>query len=381
MAVTPEDRRFMAAAIRLSRRHTGLTATNPSVGCLIVRDGVILGSAVTARGGRPHAETQALELAGQRARGATAYVTLEPCSHYGRTPPCANALVAAGIARVVVCLTDPDPRVSGRGLTILRDAGIEVVSGVLEEEGRQALEAYLMRQMKGRPHVTLKLAVSADGMIGRVDAGQVAITGPVSRAQVHALRAEMDAILVGIGTAIADDPELTVRLPGLEDRSPVRIVLDRHLRLPLSSKLVRTAGDVPVVVVAPLSAAHASEVFAPGVSISDEDLALRRQALTATGVEILDAADLPDLLTQLATRGLSSLLVEGGASVARAFLDAGLVDRILLFEGETMIGEGGIESPLTAHDIPKDYKPVRRMRFGADSCCDYEREFECLRVS
>lgn len=381
MAVTPEDRRFMAAAIRLSRRHTGLTATNPSVGCLIVRDGVILGSAVTARGGRPHAETQALELAGQRARGATAYVTLEPCSHYGRTPPCANALVAAGIARVVVCLTDPDPRVSGRGLTILRDAGIEVVSGVLEEEGRQALEAYLMRQMKGRPHVTLKLAVSADGMIGRVYAGQVAITGPVSRAQVHALRAEMDAILVGIGTAIADDPELTVRLPGLEDRSPVRIVLDRHLRLPLSSKLVRTAGDVPVMVVAPLSAAHASEVFAPGVSISDEDLALRRQALTAAGVEILDAADLPDLLTQLATRGLSSLLVEGGASVARAFLDAGLVDRILLFEGETMIGEGGIESPLTAHDIPKDYKPVRRMRFGADSCCDYEREFECLRVS
>jgi diaminohydroxyphosphoribosylaminopyrimidine deaminase/5-amino-6-(5-phosphoribosylamino)uracil reductase len=442
VTVTPEDRRYMAAAIRLSRRHTGLTSTNPSVGCVIVKDGVVVGSAVTARGGRPHAETQALAIAGEAARGATAYVTLEPCSHWGKTPPCANALVAAGVSRVVVCLTDPDPRVSGRGLAILREAGIEVVSGVLEEEGRQALEAYLMRQMKGRPHVTLKLAVSADGMIGRKGAGQVAITGPISRAQVHALRAEMDAILVGIGTALADDPELTVRLPGLEDRSPVRIVLDRHLRLPLTSKLVRTAGDVPVMVAVLPPAARASEVLPektpsalPGISptrgetnprlaqpshssaeISSSTistargqdgaslvsplvrempgraeggnthaepaiLAARRQALTDAGVEVLDAADLADLLTQLASRGLSSLLVEGGASVARAFLEAGLVDRILLFEGETVIGEGGIESPLTAHDIPKDYKPVRRMRFGADSCCDYEREFECLRVS
>ncbi|MGE6739182.1 bifunctional diaminohydroxyphosphoribosylaminopyrimidine deaminase/5-amino-6-(5-phosphoribosylamino)uracil reductase RibD [Allorhizobium pseudoryzae] len=445
MTVTSEDRRYMAAAIRLSRRHTGLTSTNPSVGCVIVKDGVVVGSAVTARGGRPHAETQALSIAGEAARGATAYVTLEPCSHWGKTPPCANALVAAGVSRVVVCLTDPDPRVSGRGLAILREAGIEVVSGVLEEEGRQALEAYLMRQMKGRPHVTLKLAVSADGMIGRKGAGQVAITGPISRAQVHALRAEMDAILVGIGTALADDPELTVRLPGLEDRSPVRIVLDRHLRLPLTSKLVRTAGDVPVMVAVLPAAARSSEVLSektpsalPGISPTRgetnprlaqplpssaelsssthstargqdgaslvsplvgempgraegdlvapssemaEDLAARRQALTDAGVEVLDAGDLADLLTQLASRGLSSLLVEGGASVARAFLEAGLVDRILLFEGEIVIGDGGIESPLTAHDIPKDYKPVRRMRFGADSCCDYEREFECLRVS
>ncbi len=445
MTVTPEDRRYMAAAIRLSRQHTGLTSTNPSVGCVLVKDGVVLGSAVTARGGRPHAETQALAIAGDSARGATAYVTLEPCSHWGKTPPCANALVAAGVSRVVVCLTDPDPRVSGRGLAILRDAGIEVVSGVLEEEGGQALEAYLMRQMKSRPHVTLKLAISADGMIGRKGEGQVAITGPVSRAQVHALRAEMDTILVGIGTALADDPELTVRLPGLEDRSPVRIVLDRHLRLPLTSKLVRTAVDVPVIVAAPLSTAHPNEVLpakspsalpvisptrgetgprlAPysllGTNIASstaalsagqdgasfvsplggempgraegglvspsleaaEHLANRRQALSEAGVEILDAADLADLLTQLASRGLSSLLVEGGATVARAFLEASLVDRILLFEGETVIGEGGIESPLTAHDIPEDYKPVRRMRFGADSCCDYEREFECLRVS
>jgi diaminohydroxyphosphoribosylaminopyrimidine deaminase/5-amino-6-(5-phosphoribosylamino)uracil reductase len=445
MAATADDERFMAAAIRLSRHHTGQTSTNPSVGCIIVKDGVILASAVTAIGGRPHAETQALALAGEAARGATAYVTLEPCSHYGKTPPCANALVAAGVARVVVCLHDPDPRVSGRGLSILREAGITVDTGVLEEEGRKALRAYLMRQIKARPYVTLKLAVSGDGMIGRKGSGQVAITGPVSRAQVHVLRAEMDAILVGIGTAIADDPELTVRLPGLEDRSPIRIVLDRHLRLPLSSKLVKTARDVPVIVVAPLSAAHANEVLPantpsalPGISPTRgetgprlaphsllgtdiasstaslsagqvaasfvsplvgempgraegdlvspssetaEDLANRRQALTDAGVEILDAADLSDLLKQLATRGISSVLVEGGASVARSFLDAGLVDRILLFEGPDEIGGEGIESPLTRHDIPQDYKPVRRLRFGNDCCSDYEREFECLRVS
>ncbi len=370
-----EDQRFMAAAISLSRHHTGQTGTNPSVGCLIVKDGVILASAVTARGGRPHAETQALEIAGDAARGATAYVTLEPCSHYGRTPPCANALVAAGIARVVVCLPDPDPRVSGRGLTILREAGITVETGVLQAEGRRALAAYLMRQTKGRAYVTLKLAVSKDGMIGRKGAGQVAITGPLSRAQVHTLRAEMDAILVGIGTAIADDPELTVRLEGLEDRSPIRIVLDRHLRLPLTSKLLKTARDVPVIVAmlrTPPSA-EAEDAIA--------DLSARRQHLAQAGVEILEVDDLAALLTTLAGRGISSVLVEGGATVATSFLDAGLVDRILLFEGPGEIGNDGIESPLTRTDIPRDYTPVRRLRFGDDCCSDYEREFQCLQVS
>jgi diaminohydroxyphosphoribosylaminopyrimidine deaminase / 5-amino-6-(5-phosphoribosylamino)uracil reductase len=370
-----EDQRFMAQALSLSRQHTGQTGTNPSVGCLIVKDGVVVGSAVTAVGGRPHAETQALSAAGEAARGATAYVTLEPCSHYGRTPPCANALVAAGIARVVVCLADPDPRVSGRGLAILRNAGITVETGVLEAEGRRALSAYLMRQTKARPYVTLKLAVSKDGMIGRKGAGQVAITGPLSRAEVHALRAEMDAILVGIGTAIADDPELTVRLAGLEDRSPLRIILDRRLRLPLTSKLVKTARDVPVIV------AMLRDIASASGSSTEQDLSTRRQNLTHTGVEILEADDLPALLTTLAARGISSVLVEGGATVARAFLDAGLVDRILLFEGAGEIGEGGIESPLNRTDIPQEYRPVGRLRFGDDCCSDYERVFECLQVS
>ena len=246
------DRRFMAAAIRLSRSHEGLTSTNPSVATLIVRDDgagpVIVGRGVTAIGGRPHAEPQALDEAGELARGATAYVTLEPCAHHGRTPPCANALVAAGVARVVGAASDPDPRVSGKGYAILRAAGIEVVENVLAAEAADVMAAYLIRSSKKRAEVTLKLALSRDGMIGRKGAGQVAITGEVARRQVQLMRARSDAILVGIGTALADDPLLTVRLPGLEARSPVRIVLDRQARLPLSSRLVATAHEVPLFV-------------------------------------------------------------------------------------------------------------------------------------
>ncbi|MEN3146514.1 bifunctional diaminohydroxyphosphoribosylaminopyrimidine deaminase/5-amino-6-(5-phosphoribosylamino)uracil reductase RibD [Neorhizobium sp. IRAMC:178] len=435
MTSAAEDRWFMASALRLSRLHTGQTGTNPSVGCVIVRDGEVVGSAVTAPGGRPHAETQALDVAGEKARGATAYVTLEPCSHYGRTPPCANALVEAGVARVVISLTDPDPRVSGRGIAILRDAGIVVETGLMEEEGRRALAAYLTRQTKGRPHVTLKLAVSADGMLGR-RGEEVSITGPEARAEVHRLRAEADAILVGIGTALSDDPELTVRIPGLEKRSPIRIVLDRHLQLPLTSKLVRTARDVPVIVVAapgsalPVETAAAPPSALPGISptrgeiesrrahlansgsepvsaapsasvgqggsspISPPvgempgraeggdlaprlvgDLASKIAALQAAGVEIMDATELDILLAILAVRGISSLLVEGGASAARAFLDANLVDRILLFQGTGIVGEGGLESPLTPSDMPPGFKLVGENTFGPDRCFEYERGF------
>lgn len=356
----------MAAAIRLCRRHLGLTAANPSVACLIVKDGVVLAAAVTARGGRPHAETQALADAGEAARGATAYVTLEPCSHHGKTPPCADALIAAGVARVVVSVTDPDERVAGRGLSMLRDAGIVVETGVLEAEGRQALAAYLTRQTKKRPHVTLKLAVSADGMLGRLGAGQVAITGPVSRGQVHVLRAETDAILIGIGTAMADDPELTCRLPGLEARSPVRIVLDPRLELPPASKLARTAKDVPVVVVTS-KGAEAPPSDLPSANARD---------LEAAGVEILtcDPRRLDDLLVALATRGISSLLVEGGARTARSFLDAGLVDRILLFEGAGTIGKDGVASPSVPGRVPDGFSLRNTARLGADSWHEYERD-------
>ncbi|MBY3035890.1 bifunctional diaminohydroxyphosphoribosylaminopyrimidine deaminase/5-amino-6-(5-phosphoribosylamino)uracil reductase RibD [Rhizobium laguerreae] len=433
MSITPHDERFMAAAIRLSRWHLGRTATNPSVGCLIVRDGVIVGRAVTALGGHPHAETQALAEAGALARGATAYVTLEPCSHHGKTPPCSEALIAYGVARVVISVADPDPRVSGRGIAMLREAGIEVDTGVLEAEGRHSLAAYLTRQTKNRPYVTLKLAVSADGMIGREGAGQVAITGPEARAQVQALRAETDAILVGIGTAITDDPLLTVRTPGLESQSPIRIVLDPSLALPLTSKLVETARQVPVIVVAseevwPLSSdaeglppSALPGIFLTGGEIgkrrdpnspvsdgdgfalrqdvrqganpdpisplvgeipgraeggaSPADMDSRRAALEAAGVEVLYCNPYhPEvLLPALATRGISSLLVEGGAKTARLFLEAGLVDRIQLYQAPVVIGERGIESPLDATDIPSGFAHTSTLMFGEDRLDEYER--------
>lgn len=366
MAGRANDEQFMAEALKLAHQHLGATGSNPSVGCVIVRDDGegqrIVGSAVTAIGGRPHAETGALAVAGEAARGATAYVTLEPCSHHGKTPPCADALIAAGVARVVVAVTDPDERVAGRGLAMLREAGIEVVTGVLEDEGERELEAYLMRKRNNRPYVTLKLAVSADGMIGIRDHGQVRITGAPAREFVHRLRAETDAILVGIGTAIADDPELTVRIRGLEHRSPQRIVLDQDLRLPLASKLVRTAREIPVIVVASDGGAKGGKG--------------RQAALEAAGVEVLvcDPRRIDLLLEALATRGISSLLVEGGARTAELFLNAGLVDRILLFTGPSTLGEEGVPSPLDRSLVPVGFVHTRTDTFGDDLLDTYEYE-------
>lgn len=355
MSITARDERYMREAIRLSETHVGRTGPNPSVGCVIVKDGEIVGRGVTALGGRPHAEPQAIAEAGERARGATAYVTLEPCSHHGKTPPCANAIVAAGIARVVVAVADPDPRVSGRGLKILADADIEVTIGILQKEARRAMAGYLTRQTKGRPQVTLKLAVSADGMLGRLGEGQVAITGPEARADVHRLRSESDAILVGIGTALADDPELTVRLPGLEDASPIRIVLDRRAELPPTSKLAATAKNVPVIAaVAAGSSGH-------------------RSALQDLGVEVVDAGGIEDLLALLAQRGVSSLMVEGGARVASDLLARGLVDRIHLYDSSVTIGPDGIASPITADHLPAGFVRVDERKVGADRLQIFER--------
>lgn len=360
------DRRFMAAAIRMARAHQGLTSTNPSVGTLIVRDDgdgpVIVGRGVTALGGRPHAETQALAEAGERARGATAYVTLEPCAHHGRTPPCANALVAAGVTRVVGAANDPDPRVAGRGYAILRDAGISVDERLLADEAADDMAGYLIRSLRKRPEVILKLALSADCMIGRRGEGQVAITGALARAETHLMRAGCDAILVGIGTALADDPQLTVRLPGLEARSPARIVLDRLARLPSGSKLAATARQVPVMLAASPDA--------------DRE---RRATLEGLGVRFLATETydhriaLPELLEDLAGQGLSSLMVEGGAETARIFLDEGLVDRIALFFGPVRIGEGGIAAPVTPERIPAGFDLVREARFGEDTYAEWLR--------
>ena len=360
------DRRFMAAAIRLSRRHVGLTATNPAVGTLIVDESAgtptIVGRGVTAIGGRPHAETEALAEAGDRARGATAYVTLEPCAHHGRTPPCAEALVAAGISRVVGAASDPDPRVSGRGYALLRAAGIEVVERVLSAEAADQMAGYLVRSLKKRPEVTLKLAISADGMIGRMGEGQVAITGAVARAQVHLMRAESDAILIGAATALADDPELTVRLPGLENRSPVRVVLDPAARLPVSSKLASSAGKVPVWLA---SCVETTE---------QRRIELERAGIRFLAAELYDGRiALPELLEDMAAQGVSTVLVEGGAHTASAFLADGLVDRIALFHGPASIGPGGIATPIDTDTIGADFRLVRQDRFGEDHYAEWTR--------
>ncbi|MGB3349132.1 MAG: bifunctional diaminohydroxyphosphoribosylaminopyrimidine deaminase/5-amino-6-(5-phosphoribosylamino)uracil reductase RibD [Brucella anthropi] len=358
---TADDVRFMEATIRYARRHKGLTGTNPSVGTIIVKDGVIVGRGVTAIGGRPHAEPQALADAGEAARGATAYVTLEPCAHHGRTPPCAEALVRAGVARVVIAATDPDERVSGRGFAILREAGIEVVPGILAEQAADDLAGYLNRSAKKRPEVILKLALSADGMIGRRGEGQLAITGPVARAQSHILRAQTDIILIGIETALADDPVLNCRLPGLEQRSPVRVVLDSGLRLPLSSKLVQTADAQPL-----------------WVACGEEALPERCYELQAAGCRILatEAYDcriaLPELMDDLAAQGISSVLVEGGAGVAKSFLDEGLVDRLAIFRSPVEIGsEFGVAVDGLETHIADKFKILRQARYGDDAYAEY----------
>src|SRR5215831_16577680 len=255
------DARLMDLALALGRRGLGNTWPNPAVGAVIVRDEgggpVIVGRGWTQPGGRPHAEVEALRRAGDAARGATMYVTLEPCSHHGKSPPCADAIVAAGIARVVSALEDPNPEVAGQGHARLRAAGIAVEVGPGAEEARRAHAGHIRRIVDGRPHVTLKLALSADRKVGAAGRRPVAITGEAVRAQVHRMRAMNDAILIGIGTALADDPQLTSRLPGMEKFSPVRVVLDTHLRLPPGGALAKSARETPVWVVTAAEPAQA----------------------------------------------------------------------------------------------------------------------------
>jgi diaminohydroxyphosphoribosylaminopyrimidine deaminase / 5-amino-6-(5-phosphoribosylamino)uracil reductase len=328
----------MHHALALAGRALGRVAPNPAVGCVIVSaDGRVMGRGWTRAGGRPHAETVALAQAGEAARGATVYVTLEPCSHFGQTAPCADALIAAGIARVVGSVEDPDPRVKGKGFEKLRGAGIEVITDVLEKEAAAFNVGFFLRVTQNRPLVTLKVAESKDGKTIR-KTGDKWITGTDARRFGHLLRAKHDAILVGIGTELVDDPELTCRLPGLEARSPQRIVLDTQLRLPPRSKLATTARQVPVLV---MTAAQGGD------------------ALRAQGVEIVRIAsdeegqlDLHAVLNELAKRGITRLLIEGGPTVASAFLAARLVDRLEIFTAPIELGDNGkgeIEGLAAAH--------------------------------
>ena len=332
-AVSSEDHRFMQLALALGRRGQGATWPNPAVGAVVVKDGVILGRGWTQPGGRPHAEPQALQRAGEAARGATLYVTLEPCSHHGKSPPCVDAIIVSGIARVVSAIEDPNPQVAGQGHARLRDAGITVDVGLCRDEAAQAHSGHFLRVREGRPHVTLKLAVSADGKIAAAGGKQVAITGEAANARVHLLRAESDAILIGIGTALVDDPLLTCRLPGMEHRSPVRVVLDRALRLPGESRLVHSARQTPLWIIAAetAEAAATAKLGAAGAHLFRLPVEDHAAGL-----------DLNAVLRTLSEQGITRLLVEGGAKVASSFLAAGLVDEFWLLQGAKSIGADGL---------------------------------------
>jgi diaminohydroxyphosphoribosylaminopyrimidine deaminase/5-amino-6-(5-phosphoribosylamino)uracil reductase len=316
----------MLAALAEARRGLGRTSPNPAVGAVLVKDGRVVARGHHARAGTPHAEVVAIRRAGARARGADLYTTLEPCDHWGRTPPCSVAILEAGIRRVFVGSRDPNPLVNGRGLRRLRRGGVEVVPGVLEAECDALNEAWLHYITSGRPHVTLKAAASLDGKIATRDGDARWVTGPEARARVHELRDRADAVLVGAGTARADDPRLTTRLPGGRGRDPIRVVLDSRLELPRRLRLFRPRPGAPTVV------AH----------VAGEPPAAR------AGVEYLRCrsrggrVDLSDLLGRLARRGVTSVLVEGGAEVNRSFLEAGLVDRVVLFLAPKLVGGGGV---------------------------------------
>jgi diaminohydroxyphosphoribosylaminopyrimidine deaminase/5-amino-6-(5-phosphoribosylamino)uracil reductase len=323
----------MAAALSLARQALGTVAPNPAVGCVLIKDGIVVGRGRTQPGGRPHAEVVALAMAGDAARGATAYVTLEPCNHHGVTGPCSEALIAAGIARAVVACVDPDPRVAGGGLQRLRDAGIAVTTGVGETEALALNEGFFLRIKDGRPLVTVKAATSLDGRIAAHTRVSKWVTGEPARARGHLLRAQHDAILVGSATALDDDPELTCRLPGFEGRRPpLRIVLDGRLRLPLTAKLVRTARMVPTcIVILPSTDGPRVAAFRDcGVDIAPVEP-------DATG-----SIDLGRALQELGKRGITRLLVEGGGRVVASFLRAGLVDRVAWFHAPIVMGGDGV---------------------------------------
>ncbi|WP_370155560.1 bifunctional diaminohydroxyphosphoribosylaminopyrimidine deaminase/5-amino-6-(5-phosphoribosylamino)uracil reductase RibD [Ferrovibrio sp.] len=327
-----QDERFMRIALDLAARGLGNTWPNPAVGCVIVKDGRILGRGWTQPGGRPHAETMALEQAGAMARGATVYVTLEPCSHHGKTPPCAEALITAGIVRCVAAIEDPDPRVSGKGFAMLREAGLAVQEDCLSLAAADLNAGFLMTRQQSRPLVTLKLAVSLDGRIGTHAGDSKWITSPLSRQRTHLLRSRNDAIMVGSNTALQDDPELTCRLPGLPLRQPIRIVLDGRLRLSLTARVVATARENPTWIITREDAEGA-----------------RLRAFQDCGVDVIpvrpDAAGLPDLveaLQELAARGLTRILVEGGGKLAASLIRADLVDRMIWFRSASVIGGDGL---------------------------------------
>jgi diaminohydroxyphosphoribosylaminopyrimidine deaminase / 5-amino-6-(5-phosphoribosylamino)uracil reductase len=374
---TNHDLRFMSLALGLGRRGLGNTWPNPAVGAVVVRfggDPVIVGRGWTQPGGRPHAESEALRRAGEAARGATLYVTLEPCSHYGRTPPCAEAIIAAGIARVVTAIEDPNALAAG-GHAMLRAHGIAIDAGVGADEARRDHAGHIRLVCDHRPHVCLKLAVSADGKAGLKGRRPAAITGEAARTRVHLMRAMNDAVLTGIGTVLADDPQLTCRLPGMAARSPVRVVLDAGLCLPLKSALVRSARETPVWVIAGAEAPSAAEVAlaAHGVEVLRLGNACSYPPGQGTGRRL----DLRAVLHVLGGRGITRLMVEAGPIVAAAFVTADLVDEAALLRGPAALGADAIDAlegmPLAVLTASPHLRLRGVEKAGADTIETFER--------
>jgi len=359
-----QDKRFLNAALRLARKHQGLTGTNPSVGCVVVsqtQNGArIVGSGVTAEGGRPHAEPPALAEAGEFAKGATAYVTLEPCAHHGKTPPCAQNLIDSGVARVVTAITDPDNRVNGQGHQMLIDAGIEVTQMDGGEAALRVMQGYLKARTSSRPFITLKMAMNEDGLIGSSQEDNLRISSHVSSRQTHLHRARHDAILVGSGTALLDDPSLDCRLPGLGSRSPIRILLDEKSKLDENTKAICSALQTQTIVVSPITAPKEW-----------------RDMLARNGVQhqVCEMDDgriaLPELMDDLAAKGIQSIMVEGGARISEGFLKDDLVDEIVIHIGgdadEPDTVKDGVYAPFTPSAPPEGFAVCQSLQFGEDT--------------
>ncbi len=362
--------KYMRLALQLARKGVGKTAPNPAVGCVIVKDGAVVGEGWHRRAGTPHAEAHALHQAGSLAAGADVYVTLEPCAHYGKTPPCAEALIAAKVARVFAGMVDPNPQVSGKGVALLEKAGIATKTGLLEEECRRLNEPFIKHIATGMPFVTLKCAMTLDGMIATAAGDSRWVTGAAARRYVHRLRSQMDAIMVGAGTILADDPQLTARVPG--GRDPIRVIVDSHLRLPLTARVINQRSTAPTLI-ATLDGTTAQAA------------ALRKQGIELLICEELDnRLDLVDICRQLGRRGVQSLLLEGGATLAGEMLRCGLIDKVIFFYAPVLIGGAGRQL-FTGPGVAKMMAawPVRDLtlrRFGADICLSGYPEVPCSPV-
>jgi diaminohydroxyphosphoribosylaminopyrimidine deaminase/5-amino-6-(5-phosphoribosylamino)uracil reductase len=369
-AESDEDLRWMEAALNLGSRSLGLAAPNPAVGAILVKDGAVVGRGATAPGGRPHAERIALTEAGEAASGATLYVTLEPCSHFGISPPCVDAVIAAGVARVVSAMEDPNPLVGGEGHARLRAAGIAVSVGAGADQAGHDHLGHILRVTAGRPCVTLKLAETADGFAsaGANDA-RLRITGPIADLRVQVMRSTHEAIMVGVGTALGDDPALTVRLPGL-DRKPLRVVLDTHLRLPERSRLAATAGEIPTLVIAGEAAPEET-----ARRLQDQGLMVERVPLDAAG-----HVDLHQALRTLAARGITRVFSEGGPKVASRLIALGLADAVALITADKPLGRAGVpalDTQARAALVDESrYRPVETLNYGPDTMRVWRRAGE-----